>query len=64
MLTGILAYLVGLPIWPADAWEPPEARRARLTVAAQAIVDAARGDRQVAAAVAVQGGRESLFSVG
>lgn len=64
MLAGILAYLVALPIWPADAWEPPEARQARLTVAAQAIVDASRGDRQVAAATAVQGARESLFGVG
>jgi len=64
VLSGILAYLVSLPIWTADSWEPPEARRARLEVAAQAIVEASRGDRQVAAAVAVQGGRESLFSVG
>jgi hypothetical protein len=64
VLAGILTYLLGLPIWPADAWELPDDRRARLEVAAQAIVDASRGDRQVAAAVAVQGARESLFGVG
>lgn len=64
MLVGILSFLLGLPIWPADAWEPPGDRRARLEVAAQAIVDASQGDRQVAAATAVQGARESLFGVG
>jgi hypothetical protein len=64
VIEALLSFLVSIPIFPRDAWEPSEARIARLEIVARAIAEAARGNRQVAAAVAVQGARESLFGVG
>lgn len=64
MVAEILAFLVTLPVMARDRWELPEDRGIRLEAAAQDIARAARGNYLLAAAVSVQGARESLFSVG
>jgi hypothetical protein len=55
----IFAVLLAQPVSKYDATEPIGARHERLGVVAQAIADASRGDRTVAAAVTVQAIRES-----
>jgi hypothetical protein len=61
MLETILAVLLSLPAWHGDV-ETPAERRARLTTVATAIATAARGDRQVAAALVVQGNFETHYA--
>lgn len=64
MLAELLAFLLAFPVLARDAvLESTEDRRARLEDVAIAILTAARGRADVAAATAVQGGRETLYSL-
>lgn len=63
MKTSILIWLLSLPVSKYDAAEPPESRRERLEVVADAVAQVSAGDRLKAAFLLTQARFESGFRV-